>query len=211
MPKCINDNTRSYNGTEPSPRGLGYCANAESILSEMEGNDGNIWTVCEDKKGVKRWVKKKNDNPFSLEVFFGVKVISPNMVYKYLEKDKILKKIYNEIKPKIEEKGIYFYIVPSIIGKRNSYWSDYPDSYLSKFYGNEFYKKPNITLIFYLDKNLKIDIQKEPIIQYNASKCLDIYKIFAQFIPFNFSWSGSTMEVMKISYFSSGIKCPEEM
>ena len=25
MPKCKNDNSKSYKGTEPSPKGLGYC------------------------------------------------------------------------------------------------------------------------------------------------------------------------------------------
>lgn len=31
MPKCKNDNKRTYKGTEPSPKGLGYCAHAEKI------------------------------------------------------------------------------------------------------------------------------------------------------------------------------------
>ena len=26
MPKCKNDPTRYYKGSEPSPKGLGYCA-----------------------------------------------------------------------------------------------------------------------------------------------------------------------------------------
>jgi len=29
MPKCKNDLNSSYMGTEPSPKGLGYCAHAE--------------------------------------------------------------------------------------------------------------------------------------------------------------------------------------
>ena len=31
MPKCINDLSRSYKGTESSPKGLGYCAHNEKI------------------------------------------------------------------------------------------------------------------------------------------------------------------------------------
>ena len=33
MPKCKNNPSRSYNGTEPSPKGLGYCAYIEKVES----------------------------------------------------------------------------------------------------------------------------------------------------------------------------------
>lgn len=36
MPKCINDPKKSYKGTEPSPKGLGYCAHSEKIGSEKK-------------------------------------------------------------------------------------------------------------------------------------------------------------------------------
>ena len=46
MPKCKNDDNKNYNGDEPSPKGLGYCANAEydRTVSEgalKKGKDGN--------------------------------------------------------------------------------------------------------------------------------------------------------------------------
>ena len=31
MPTCKNNPSRSYKGTEPSPKGLGYCASGEKI------------------------------------------------------------------------------------------------------------------------------------------------------------------------------------
>ena len=31
MPKCKNDKTKTYKGTEPSPKGLGYCGHAEKL------------------------------------------------------------------------------------------------------------------------------------------------------------------------------------
>ena len=51
MPLCKNDSTRSYKGTEPSPKGFGYCAHAEKVGVNRKGKDGNIWIVSkmEDK------------------------------------------------------------------------------------------------------------------------------------------------------------------
>ena len=31
MPKCKNVDTGTYKGTEPSPKGLGYCARGEKV------------------------------------------------------------------------------------------------------------------------------------------------------------------------------------
>ena len=45
MPPCKNDNSRNYSGTEPSPKGLGYCAHAEKINTIKEGLDNNYWYV----------------------------------------------------------------------------------------------------------------------------------------------------------------------
>ena len=57
MPKCKNSNTGTYKGTEPSPKGLGYCARGEKVGKKKKGRDGNMWEVKETKKGTARWVK----------------------------------------------------------------------------------------------------------------------------------------------------------
>ena len=57
MPKCKNDPTRSYKGTEPSPKGLGFCAHAMKEGATKKGKDGNKWIVKEVKNGSKRWMK----------------------------------------------------------------------------------------------------------------------------------------------------------
>ena len=59
MPKCKNDPTKSYKGTEPSPKGLGFCAHSEKIGKTRKGLDDNIWKIEATVKGVKRWVKQK--------------------------------------------------------------------------------------------------------------------------------------------------------
>lgn len=53
--KCHNDPTRYYKGTEPSPKGRGYCAHCEPLDTEMEGRDGRVWKVVKNKNGTKRW------------------------------------------------------------------------------------------------------------------------------------------------------------
>ena len=71
MPKCKNDKTRSFKGTEPSPKGLGYCAHSMKIGAVKKGKDGNKWIVKEIKNGNKRWVKvkdgDKNNNKIKIE------------------------------------------------------------------------------------------------------------------------------------------------
>jgi hypothetical protein len=54
MPLCKKDKTKSYKGTEPSPKGLGYCAHSEKEGTIMKGTDGNNW-----KCSTGRWVKMK--------------------------------------------------------------------------------------------------------------------------------------------------------
>lgn len=50
---CKNNPKKTYIGTEPSPKGLGYCASGEKEGTEMKGKDGNMWVK---KNG--KWVKK---------------------------------------------------------------------------------------------------------------------------------------------------------
>ena len=57
MPQCKNSNTGTYKGTEPSPKGLGYCARGEKLGKKKKGLDGNMWEVKETNKGIARWVK----------------------------------------------------------------------------------------------------------------------------------------------------------
>ena len=63
MPKCKNDSSRSYKGTEPSPKGLGYCGHAEKVGKRMKGKDGKIWIVVKNKNGIKKWTKFKRSSP----------------------------------------------------------------------------------------------------------------------------------------------------
>ncbi len=55
MPKCLNHSKATYKGTEPSPKGLGYCARVGKVGTEMQGRDGRIWVIRANKAGTKQW------------------------------------------------------------------------------------------------------------------------------------------------------------
>lgn len=53
---CLNDPRFTYTGKESSPRGLGYCADAEEIGARREGRDKTMWMVIL-KNGVPVWTR----------------------------------------------------------------------------------------------------------------------------------------------------------
>jgi len=46
----------TFKGSEPSPKGKGYCAKYHKIGKKMKGKDGNMWIIRKTKRG-KRWFK----------------------------------------------------------------------------------------------------------------------------------------------------------
>ena len=105
MPKCKNDPTRYYKGSEPSPKGLGYCAHGFKEGDKKKGKDGNTWIIKKIKNGSLRWIKIKKIKNISLyleptitifntenddEIFRGLLDKSPkkykSIIIKYLNK-----------------------------------------------------------------------------------------------------------------------------
>lgn len=79
MPRCKNNNKRSYKGTEPSPKGLGFCASGAKVGQRKKGKDDNMWQVKKFGK-VQRWVKcvtKKHMKPKKRPEFTLLKHINP--------------------------------------------------------------------------------------------------------------------------------------
>lgn len=66
MPVCKNNPKRYFKGTEPSPKGRGFCASNVGIAKKMKGKDKKMWIVRKVGKS-KRWVKfsiaKKKKTP----------------------------------------------------------------------------------------------------------------------------------------------------
>ena len=80
MPQCIKDKTKSYKGTEPSPKGLGYCAHSEDVGTIKKGNDGNKWIIA-NVKNIKRWIRynKKDSKNNKKEIKKDDKINSVNI------------------------------------------------------------------------------------------------------------------------------------
>ena len=88
MPVCKNDPKRTYKGTEPSPKGLGYCAHSEKLDKVRKGKDGNTWIVSQTKSGTKRWIKFKKETIKKESKKIKINSDYPMMiVYLYIEKD----------------------------------------------------------------------------------------------------------------------------
>ena len=74
----------------------------------------------------------------SLSSFFNLQVVSPKDMYKYFDRCSIIKIILDNIMPLIEQHDIKMYIVPLPFSNDGIYWTDYPHSYLSEFYGSDY-------------------------------------------------------------------------
>lgn len=66
MPLCRNGKG-FYRGTEPSPKGRGYCARHEKIGTKKRGRDKKMWIVRSVKlttgKRSRRWVRVTSNKP----------------------------------------------------------------------------------------------------------------------------------------------------
>lgn len=57
--RCKCDKNKKIKGTEPSPKGLGYCAHCTPLNVMMRGKDGKLWENRKYTKG-KRWIRIKS-------------------------------------------------------------------------------------------------------------------------------------------------------
>ena len=111
--KCLNDPSKEYTGTEPSPKGLGYCAHAEKIGSIRVGNDGNVWKVIETSKKTKMWViqsKYFTKRPISLSEYLvpHISPTDPKLEGLSVQNKKLLLKLCNNktLTQRLAEKNI---------------------------------------------------------------------------------------------------------
>ena len=57
--RCKCDKNKKIKGSEPSPKGLGYCAHCTPLNVMMRGKDGKLWENRKYTKG-KRWIRIKS-------------------------------------------------------------------------------------------------------------------------------------------------------
>jgi len=124
MSKCKNSSTGTYKGTEPSPKGLGYCARGEKLGKKKKGLDGNMWEVKETNKGIARWVKiskKSTKKPVKKSTKKPVKKSTKKPVKKSAKKStkKSTKSVKKPVK-KISKRPIGNLTVTDIIVHKNN-------------------------------------------------------------------------------------------
>lgn len=219
MPPCKNDSEKYYTGKEPSPRGLGYVASSESVGKQMQGKDGRKWQVHADKNGKKSWKlksKKKTTQrslksviSLALEKFYDIPIIKPSKIKNLIATHPVLLTMYNDVRPVIENESIPVYIVPLPLSSNDIYWSDFSNSYLKQYYDENYQDSSFILITIYLHKNLDINLNKPPMIQY--SLMLDqqqfVMDKFIDFLPYNYCWDGNDKSCMYLFYEKRKTKC----
>jgi len=180
MPNCKNDSTRKYKGTEPSPKGLGYCAHSMKIGEVKTGKDGNKWEVRKIKNGSKRWMKVNIKNEVKNKNILNIKSKKTesifSKIFNFFKKEKKYKYIHTfnkKINYKIdiipgkyvEFKLNFIYNLDEIIKEEpNEEYHKMSDKLLKKYFKSKYFiNRIDIYSgdLYYLnveDKNININI-----------------------------------------------------
>lgn len=175
MPKCKNDPKKNYNGDEPSPKGLGYCAGGMKLGTKMKGNNGFEWIVKETSKGVKRWERN---------VTMNSKTCS-----EWVKKNILIK----DLKKRLKEEDVYLFVEKNL---GNNYGMDYFwDGVREKLGPRYMDKKFIIIIVDCISKKPSVIIQHNNIIRNTKKKLIEIFKnIFKN----KFVWDGKVSHSMEI-------------
>ena len=184
MPVCKNNPNHKYKGTEPSPKGIGWCASGEKIGRKRKGKDGNMWIIKKVSNGSKRWMKDSKTKTES-------KTKSKTKLNKnQLQTLSILK---NDIKKKLSKIGVKTYIFTN--KKINDiYFIDNAWDYVEKKLGNDYLDSKFIIVVIKKDNN-NIVLDKGGIyIQHNNIKYTtkkELIDIFKKYLKNKFIWNGN--------------------
>ena len=119
MPKCKNDKTSYYKGSEPSPKGLGYCARCLKVGMVKRGKDGNKWEVRKTKNGIKRWMKVVENK--ELKRLWMSLADGKSLIFVYKDKSYKIKKTKTPHSKSVIDNGINDKDVVAILTACNSY------------------------------------------------------------------------------------------
>ena len=119
MPKCKNDPKKSYKGTEPSPKGLGFCAGSMKVGIIKKGKDGNKWIVKKIKNRSKRWMKVIENK--ELQKLWKLLSDGKAVIFVFKDKKYIIKKTKTPHEEKIINLALNDKNVVAILTASNSY------------------------------------------------------------------------------------------
>jgi hypothetical protein len=184
MPVCKNNPNRKYKGTEPSPKGLGWCASGEKIGKKRKGKDGNMWIIKKVSNGSKRWMK-----------YSKTKTESKTKSKTKLNKNQLqtLSILKNDIKKKLSKIGVKTYIFTN--KKINDkYFIDNAWDYVEKKLGNDYLDSKFIIVVIKKDNNNIVLDKGGVYIQHNNIKYTtkkELISIFKKYLKNKFIWNGN--------------------
>ena len=187
MPKCKNNSNKTYKGTEPSPKGKGYCAGSIKVGIKKKGKDCNMWIVKKNKNGIHRWAKLKT----IIELTNSQK--------------KTLIAIKKKLKNMLKENGITFFIETNTPTNSGIYVIDTPlDNVANKlkvdFISN--YSSPVMIAVIKKNKSNKIILDNGGIyiqhfgITYSTKK--KVIQILKDMFGNDYKWSGKQHDAIFI-------------
>ena len=183
---CKNDKKKKYKGTEPSPKGLGYCAHVEKEGKKRKGRDGNKWVIKKVSNGSLRWFKVKK-------------------MKKELTKDqkKTLLKIKKDLKKELKKIKVKLFVVKNKI-YNGIYFTDYPWDVVSNKLGNNY----DLNKVKFLIVPLKINYENEIVldkgfvniqhsgITHNTKK--QVIELLKNMFGKKYKWSGKQKDTINI-------------
>lgn len=189
MPYCKNDPKKKYKGTEPSPKGLGWCAHSEKEGKVRKGKDGNKWIIKINKNGVLRWIKKYNTVKNKIRTN---KISIHKKWFKTMTKKQYSTyyKLSTTVKKDLEKNNIKVIIYPLFLTNNKYYIIDNAWDYANNIVNEN---DPFIIIILNINNNNLIEHSGKLYIQhsnikYNTKKKL--IEIFKNNFKKKFKWSG---------------------
>ena len=194
---CKNDKKKKYKGTEPSPKGLGYCAHGEKEGKKRKGRDGNKWVIKKISNGSLRWVKVTKVKVTK------VKVTKVKKIKKELTKDqkKTLLKIKKELKKELKKVGVKLFIVKNKI-YNGIYFTDYPWDVVSNKLGDYSEKEKFLIVVLKINYDNEIILDKGFVniqhhgITYNTKK--EVIKLLKNIFGKKYRWSEQQKDTIQL-------------
>jgi predicted nucleic acid-binding protein len=194
MPLCKNDPKRKYKGNEPSPKGLGWCAHAETIGKVRKGLNGNKWIIKKINNGQLRWVKyikiiEHSDKKQRVYTkWFHKLTTSQYNTYKTLK---------SKTKKELEKVGINVFISPLYITETGYYIMDYAWDCVEHLPDNE----PFIIIVLKINNGI-LELQKGFLHIQHANitykNKVNLIQIFKKTIGTKYKWNGKQTHTIDI-------------
>jgi hypothetical protein len=215
MPKCINDPTRNYNGTEPSPKGLGYCAHVEKVGTIRIGKDNNAWIVKMSSNKIKKWVIKSKEFTKQYGFVTSISMTDPRLKSWSVRKKQNLLKLCN-LQDKFKEMGVTFLIYiwsdwqltddkTHVNQPRDDLdwywdqpWEDIPEKLFYKPFILVPIKYDTIYKKYILDGKKNDEISLFHNLESHKKEKQNVIKLFSKLFKERFFWSGKHIDPINI-------------